>query len=359
MVGLAACGSAPPSVIGDHDGGADGTPVGGDDAGTDGPPVGGNDSGTDGTPVGEDGGGTASAASCVGLASTCGASGNDSCCNSPQVAGGTYRRSYDVVGDGNSGNMNYPATVSSFRLDKYEVTVGRFRAFVQASMGTQATPPVSGTGAHASITGSGWDPSWNTQLVANTAALVAAVKCNATFQTWTDAPGANEDRPMNCLTWYEAMAFCAWDGGYLPTEAEWNYAATGGDQQRAYPWSNPPASLTVDGAHASYFDGTNCVGDGMAGCALTDLIPVGTKPAGDGRWGQSDLAGNVVEWTLDSLSVYPNPCTDCAKLTAASERVIRGGSFIQSTLFMRTTSRSPFAPMDRSHGIGVRCARPQ
>src|SRR3954464_15259673 len=129
------------------------------------------------------------------------------------------------------------------------------------------------------------------------------------------------------------MAFCAWDGVHLPTEAEWNYAATGGDQQRAYPWSTPPASLIVDGTHASYFDGTNCVGDGMAGCALTDLVPVGTKPAGDGRWGQSDLAGNVVEWMLDSLSVYPTPCTDCAKLTAASDRVIRGGSFIQSTFF--------------------------
>src|SRR6185369_13884247 len=126
MVGLVACGSAPSSVIGHHVGGTDGTPIGGDDASTDGTPVGGNDSGTDGTPVGADGGGTGSAPpSCVGLAMTCGAVGADNCCTSPQVAGGTYDRSYDVAGDGNSGNMNFPATVSSFRLDKYEVTVGR------------------------------------------------------------------------------------------------------------------------------------------------------------------------------------------------------------------------------------------
>ena len=340
MVGLAACGSSPSSG-GDGGGGGDG-------------------SGTGGLPPDGDGGGTGSApASCVGLAATCGASGNESCCNSPQVAGGTYDRSYDVAGDGNSGNMNSPATVSSFRLDKYEVTVGRFRAFVKAGIGTQAAPPQPGAGAHANIVGSGWDPSWNTRLVADTQALVAAVKCSATAQTWTDMPGDNEARPMNCVTWYEAMAFCAWDGGYPPTEAEWNYAATGGDQQRAYPWSNPPASSTVDGTHASYFDGTNCVGDGMAGCALTDLVRVGTKPDGDGRWGQSDLAGNVAEWTLDWLSAYRNPCADCANLAAASERVIRGGSFGLSAFFLRTTPRSPFAPMDRSPGIGVRCARPQ
>lgn len=329
MLGLAACGSSRPAAGGDGGGGE----------------------GSDG----DSGGGPA--ASCVGLPATCGPTSGDGCCASPLVAGGTFYRGRDAANDPNSGDLSSPATIGSFRLDRYEVTVGRFRAFVQAGLGTQASPPPAGAGAHARIAGSGWDPSWRTNLVATTSALTAAVKCNATFQTWTDAPGANEARPMNCVTWYEAMAFCAWDGGALPTEAEWSYTAAGGAEQRAYPWSSPASSLTVDGTRASYVDGASCVGDGMPGCALTDLVPVGSKPAGDGRWGQADLVGNVSEWMLDAFDVYPRPCTDCASLAAASERVVRGGNFGQAAFYMRMVSRSAVAPTTRSHATGLRCAR--
>jgi formylglycine-generating enzyme len=296
--------------------------------------------------------------SCVGLATTCGAS-SDSCCSSLVVTAGTYYRSYDKAADGSSGNTGNPATVSDFRLDKYEVTVGRFRAFVEAGMGTRASAPTAGAGAHASIAGSGWDTSWNGSLVVDKAALVAAVKCSTMYQTWTDTPAANEHRPMNCLTWYEAMAFCVWDGGYLATEAEWNYAATGGDQQRAYPWSSPAGALTpLDGSYASYHDGTNCVGDGAVGCALTDLVAVGSKPLGDGRWGQSDLAGNLFEWTLDWYAgTYVNPCTNCANLVAGSNRVIRGGCFNDIATSLRAGSRGSSTPNPRFFNVGVRCAR--
>jgi len=296
--------------------------------------------------------------SCATLAATCGpADTNDSCCNSPEVIGEImYYRSYDVANDGNSGSTSAPATVNSFRLDKYELTVGRFRTFVNAGKGTQASPPESGAGGHAEITGSGWDATWNSSLVADTPTLKANLKCNSMYQTltWTDAPGANENRPVSCISWYEAMAFCAWDGGFLPTEAEWNYAAAGGEQQRAYPWSNPPGTLTtLDGSHTSY----NCIGDNVAGCAVTDLVVVGSKSAGDGRWGQSDLAGNVWEWTLDWYAAYQSECTNCANLVNTSNRVIRGGSFNLDAPLLRTGNRYFYYPTSRSHNIGVRCAR--
>lgn len=227
-------------------------------------------------------------------------------------------------------------------------------------MGTQANPPVSGSGAHIKITGSGWDAGWNANLAASTAALTAHLKCDATYQTWTDSPGSNENRPINCVSWYEAMAFCAWDDGYLPTEAEWNYAAAGGTEQRAYPWSTPPGSLALDGSRASYKVGSDCIGDGMAGCASTDIVPVGSKPAGDGRWGQSDLAGNLAEWALDWDGLYPSPCVDCANLATEGTRVVRGGSFFDAAASIRTGARSAVVdttPSTQAGDTGFRCAR--
>jgi formylglycine-generating enzyme required for sulfatase activity len=368
VVGLAACSIRPLALNDDNDrpsasvdGGTDSPPLtwSSDGAPADGTPV---DGAVDSAPVVEprnDAALPAEVLSCLGLPTTCGANGNDSCCNSPEVTGGSYFRSYDLAGDLNLGKMIYPATVSSFRLDKYEVTVGRFRAFVNAGMGTQSNPPLANSGAHEKIVGSGWDASWNAKLLASTPSLSTALKCNSELQTWTDKPGDNENRPISCVTWYEAAAFCAWDGGYLPTESEWNYAATGGDQQRAYPWSSPAASLTIDGAHAVYYDSVTegCVDRDEPDCTLSDLLVVGSKPEGDGRWGQSDLAASLYEWTLDLAAPYESPCADCAGLTRGWAREIRGGSYASSAWELRAGIRHSFVSTDRVSLVGFRCAR--
>lgn len=129
--------------------------------------------------------------------------------------------------------------------------------------------------------------------------------------------------------------------------------------------------LAIDGAHASYGEGfSNCFGDGMPGCALTDLVLVGSKPLGDGRWGHSghsELTGNVSEWLLDWEAGYISPCTDCANLTVAEHRIIRGGGFVDkvTTLppsiqpaLLRTAFRDANFPFEaRGPKAGVRCAR--
>ncbi|HUS28774.1 MAG TPA: SUMF1/EgtB/PvdO family nonheme iron enzyme [Kofleriaceae bacterium] len=300
-----------------------------------------------------------SAKSCESLPATCGPTGNASCCESLTVPGGTFFRSYDSVG---YNTMTYPATVSPFRLDKYEVTVGRFRAFVDAGFGTQANPPT--TVAFTTANHAVWDPMWTAKLVASSAALKTAINCFGT-PTWTASPGANENRPMNCITWYEAQAFCIWDGGYLPTEAEWNFAAAGGDEQRAYPWSNPPTSLMIDTGYAAYSPdgGTTCPVDGNTACDVNDLLPVGSKPAGDARWGHSDMGGNVWEWTMDwYVTPYATTtCNDCVTLTnATGYQVIRGGCWNYSPAGERVGARAydPDGPPDHDATAGVRCARP-
>jgi formylglycine-generating enzyme required for sulfatase activity len=152
---------------------------------------------------------------------------------------------------------------------------------------------------------------------------------------------------MNCVDWYVASAFCIWDGGRLPTEAEWNYAAAGGDQQRYYPWSDPPTDETIDETRA----------------ALANPLPVGSKsPAGDGRWGQADLAGNLAEWVLDygyNLLDYPVPCVDCANTVEPSDgsRGFRGGSFGAAPEDNYTGLPGSIVPEARLVTLGLRCAR--
>jgi formylglycine-generating enzyme required for sulfatase activity len=165
--------------------------------------------------------------------------------------------------------------------------------------------------------------------------------------TWTDAPGANENLPMNCVDWYDVFAFCAWDGGRLPTEAEWNSAAAGGGDQRDYPWGN----TTPDGTYAVYCPATPCT---------FNVLTVGSKsPKGDGKWGQADLAGGMYEWNLDAwATAYSNPCSDCANLPLGSAEVLRGGSWFYDASHMLSSDHTlSEAPSYRGDSVGARCAR--
>jgi formylglycine-generating enzyme required for sulfatase activity len=290
-------------------------------------------------------------ASCANLAATCGPSGNENCCTTITVPGGTFNRDNDPT---------HPATVADFSLDKYEVTVGRFRAFMKAGMGTQTNPPPVGAGAHPLISGTGWDSAWNTNLVWDATTLGTLLKCKMPFVPWTDHAGANENLPINCTYWYEAFAFCAWDGGRLPTEAEWDYAAVGGGEQREYPWG----AAVPDPSLASY----DCLADGSQSgainpdnCVLPDILSVGSLPAGNGRWGHADLAGSMWEFNLDWYSSsFPIPCANCANTKAATERVARGGDFKGGASALRSTgsySRTSADPRFRYMDLGFRCAR--
>ena len=279
-----------------------------------------------------------------------------SCCDAQVVPGGTFPMGRgggtDAYGGGSSETPEHSATVASFKLDTFEITVGRFRKFVAQFNGT---PPAVGAGAHPLIVNSGWQAGWNASLAASQAALVANLKCSAPYQTWTDAPGANEGYAINCVSWYEAAAFCAWDGGRMPTEAEWEYAAAGGSDNRLYPWASGAAP---DNTLAVF----NCKHDGMAGCSFADLAPVGSTPAGNGKWGQRDLAGGMWEWNLDyyDQTWYSGggaACSNCANLNANPYRLFRGGDWFNGASFLRAACRSLNSPSDRYDFIGARCSR--
>jgi formylglycine-generating enzyme required for sulfatase activity len=247
----------------------------------------------------------------------------------------------------------FPATVSAFRLDKYEVTVGRFRQFVAAVVA--GWTPDLGAGKHTHLNAgmglangdpaagyeAGWDTAWNGQLAASWSEWTTNLECPAGQQpTWTPSAGNNENLPVVCLDWFEAYAFCIWDGGFLPSEAEWNYAAAGGSEQRVYPWSVPSSSTLIDCSHANYTGTNPCVAP-PAGYANA----VGSESTkGDGKWGHVDLAGNVWEWALDFYLDYAPACTDCANLDRSSFRVIRGGAFDYHEPNLLTSFRYDFDP---------------
>ena len=317
-------------------------------------------------PVEKDAGSAdAAAASCTVSApgtTNCGP-GDASCCTSLKVPGGSYDRTYANDGGGPTGESD-PASVSAFRLDEYLVTVGRFRQFVAASVAGWVPP--AGSGKHAHLSGGqglassgavgyepGWDPADTIELPASAADWTTRLNCEPSFQTWADVPGPDETLPMNCVDWYEAYAFCIWDGGFLPSEAEWEFAAAGGDQQREYPWGS------TDPAMSSLYLISDCnYPPGSSACSgVVNVAPVGSATLGAGRWGQLDLAGNLAEWTLDWYAPYVDPCEDCVYLVDFSYRSIRGGSFGTDTENVFPPSRDGDVPGSRNAFYGVRCAR--
>lgn len=253
----------------------------------------------------------------------------ESCCLRLEVAGGDFDMKLD------SGSGSARAHVASFAMDKYEVTVGRIRAWVRAGQPAPAEgevlyddgkrPPVRWPGKVALVQSEKQLAGWKR------------------YDTWT---GGEERRPKNSINWYTAAAFCRFDGGRLPTDAEWKYAAVGGDEQRPYPWGAEPPTPE----RAVY----NCTGDGDKSCSLADLLPVGSRPLGAGRWGHMDLAGSVFEWTLNGAT---------AEGAGGDEETSRGGGFCyiggvdrRAQTGLRPLVFRKESASTQSHMVGARCA---
>jgi len=196
--------------------------------------------------------------------------------------------------------------VDGFMLDKFEVTVARYAAFLQATGNIK--PPED------------WE----------TADLMA---------------GAN--LPIVGVDWQDANSYCRWAGKRMPTEAEWEKAARGADE-RKYPWGNdPPMS---DHARFGQSYRNPVYKDGVA--------PVGSYSKGTSPFGIHDLSGNVSEWVADWFSEgFPRSDLRNPKgPDVGTDKVLRGGGWYDQADRITSTKRFHATPGFRSEDVGFRCA---
>jgi len=261
----------------------------------------------------------------TGAGNDCGS--GESCCARALVPEGDvlYRRL-----DSGPGEKRH---VRAFYLDKFEATVGRFRAWVAAGQ----PAPKAGEVLHDD--GDGHVMLWSDKAKIQDVAHLEGWK---RYDTWT---GGDDKRPKNNVTWFTAAAFCKWEGGRLPTDVEWTRASRGGEEDRAYPWGTD--APTPD--YAVY----NCMGDGNKSCSLVDIQQVGSRPKGVGRWGQYDLAGSMFEWTLSPGRMAG---ADTVEKARGGGFCYIGGVDRRATTDLKPAVFREESPETVSHMTGLRCA---
>jgi formylglycine-generating enzyme required for sulfatase activity len=149
--------------------------------------------------------------------------------------------------------------------------------------------------------------------------------------------------PVTLVTFDDARRYCAFRGGRLPSEAEFERAARGATRRR-YPWGRTYHGKLAN--HGRLGVDTTDSSDGFA-----ELSPVGSFPDGATPEGILDLAGNAAEWTADPFTPdYGSP--------PSGDRAVRGGSFSSSAAFLRGAARIGKSPETREPTLGFRCVWP-
>jgi len=196
----------------------------------------------------------------------------------------------------------HTVTLAEFYMDKYEITNAQYTVCVNTG---KCTPPHDTT--------------------------------SATRQDYY-SNAAYQDYPVIRVDWSQAKAYCAWRGGRLPTEAEWEKAARGTDGW-TYPWGNEEPNDTLLNYNSK----------------VGDTIAIGSYLKGASPYGVMDMAGNVWEWTSSDYKPYPYKADDGREyLLSNNSKVLRGGGWTEYGSGARMTYRST---TNWNYDVGSRCVR--
>ena len=163
-----------------------------------------------------------------------------------------------------------------------------------------------------------------------------------------------DNLPVVHVSWYEAEAFCAWAGRRLPSEAEWEAAASAepssdgsslSNKRRHFSWGDMPPSHAE--ANLDWQNG---------------IVEISSHAAGDSGFGCRQMIGNVWEWTADNFMPYPgftpDPYKEYSKPWFGTHKVLRGGCWATSSRLIRNTWRNFYTPDRRDVWAGFRtCAK--
>ena len=211
------------------------------------------------------------------------------------IEGGRFEMGYD--GGLQTTKPVHTVSVPSFEIQKTEVTVHQYRQCVDA--GACDSPHVEGEGV------SRCESQWNEN-------------------NWLQPLRLNY--PVNCIDYYQAGEFCAWLGGRLPTEAEWEYAARSGGLDVQYPWGDTYPTCDLVAGWGGLDDNQDC---------WSFAQPVCSKPMGNTQLGLCDMAGNYGEWVADRVDAYYGyesaPTDGSAEIDEDMDvAIVRGGNYQQA-----------------------------
>jgi formylglycine-generating enzyme required for sulfatase activity len=217
-------------------------------------------------------------------------------------------------------------TISSFYMDRFEVTNAEYRNFLNNADNSEELLPDSAAWAESASRAD-----WSTYFYGST----------------------YDDYPVVAISWEEAGEYCESQGKRLPTEAEWEYAARSGRVGGIYPW----AGFSPQDGFGRWLANHNPGRQGQAADGYAFTAPVGSYPPS--RWGLHDVAGNVAEWVEDAYTPTYSQLSDLDPVyrdESETRHVIRGGSWSSNSFRIGVGFRDYQEKDDASPRIGVRCA---